>query len=160
MTVNYSNQDVILDKNSIFLAGPTRRDSLSADSWRTVAVEILERLGFDGVVYFPEYEGETQQVDFVNQVEWEKAGLMGAGAILFNLCRKFPETPGLTTNVEFGAYLVRKPESIVLCSPVDGDKNRYLEWMFHDVLPEAHIYQELEDALLACMETVRRSMKK
>ena len=53
MIINYSDQKVIKNKKSIFLAGPTPRNN-SAISWRTNACKPLKLLGFDGVVYVPE----------------------------------------------------------------------------------------------------------
>ena len=40
---------------SIFLAGPTRRGSCYEQSWRKEAVDILDELGYHGVVYVPEF---------------------------------------------------------------------------------------------------------
>ena len=54
MIINYSDQEVIKGKKSIFLGGPTPREENVA-SWRTEACKILEEMQFDGVVYVPEY---------------------------------------------------------------------------------------------------------
>lgn len=153
MKINFSNQEFIPDSNSIFLAGPTTRKSSFELSWRNTACQYLDMvLHYDGVVYVPEFDsGSLSEDDLLRQMEWEKKGLMGAGAILFNLCRKFPENPGLTTNVEFGRYLTKRPNNTILCSPKDADKNRYLEWQFLDERPEAIIYRELNSALNAAV---------
>lgn len=47
MVINYSDQEVIKNKKSIFIAGPTPRDG-NVKSWRTTACEKLNELGFDG----------------------------------------------------------------------------------------------------------------
>ena len=54
MIVNYSDQEIIKGEKSIFLAGPTPREK-DIISWRNEAIKILENLGFDGIVYVPEY---------------------------------------------------------------------------------------------------------
>ena len=54
MIINYSDQEIIEGKKSIFLAGPTPRGE-NVISWRTEACQLLENLGFDGVVYVPFY---------------------------------------------------------------------------------------------------------
>ena len=54
MIVNYSDQEVLKNQKSIFLAGPTPRGE-NVESWRTKACNIIEQLGFDGIVYVPEY---------------------------------------------------------------------------------------------------------
>lgn len=51
MIINYSDQEVIKGKKSIFLAGPTPRGD-NTISWRSDACKKLEKMGFDGVVYF------------------------------------------------------------------------------------------------------------
>lgn len=45
MIVNYSDQEVIKSKNSIFLAGPTPR-KIEIKSYRKEAIEILEKNWF------------------------------------------------------------------------------------------------------------------
>lgn len=54
MIINYSDQEVIRNRKSIFLAGPTPRGE-NIESWRKYACQFLEKNGFDGVVYVPEY---------------------------------------------------------------------------------------------------------
>ena len=54
MIINYSDQEVIKEQKSIFLAGPTPRD-VKILSWRIAAFKFLEENGFDGLVYVPEY---------------------------------------------------------------------------------------------------------
>lgn len=54
MIINYSDQEIIKGKKSIFLAGPTPRKE-DIVSWRKEAIKILEENNFDGIVYVPEY---------------------------------------------------------------------------------------------------------
>lgn len=151
MIINFSNEAAILDKNSIFLAGPTVRGGCFADSWRNVACNILNECKYDGVVYVPEYSEGNVSFDLTKQANWERKCLKNAGCILFNLDRKFPENPGLTTNVEFGTYTATRLGHIIMCNPKGANKNNYLEWLYNTELEDQHkvgkIYKELEEAL-------------
>ncbi len=80
MIINYSDQEVIKGKKSIFLAGPTPRGE-NVDSWRTEACKILEQIGFDGVVYVPEYSTWKPKADYVDQAMWERIALTNATVI-------------------------------------------------------------------------------
>ena len=53
MKVNYSNEGVLKGEESIFLVGPTPRGK-DEISWRKEACNILNKLGFDGIVYVPQ----------------------------------------------------------------------------------------------------------
>lgn len=149
MILNFSDETININKNkkSIFLAGPTLRNSTFDKSWRNEACNILKKLEFEGIVYIPEFKEGQNPFDFMNQVEWEREGLMNADIILFYIPRKLPELPGFTTNVEFGTYLIKRPNNIILCSPLNSEKNKYLEWLYLKEIPNGIIYRELEDAL-------------
>lgn len=148
MRINFSDERHIPSSNSIFLAGPTLRGSSFDKSWRKDACDILEKYGYNGVVYVPEFHYGDNPFDFINQASWERHGLQCAKYIIFYLNRKFPENPGMTTNVEFGMWLARKPKSIILCSPDGYDKNRYLEWLYNVEFPNGIIYRDLKDSLI------------
>ena len=107
MIVNYSDEKIIKGEKSIFLAGPTPRDK-DTISWRVAAVKILEKLGFDGVVYVPEYSSWKPKTDYVDQAMWERIGLSNATIIAFWIPRHLPDMPAFTTNVEFGYYINKK----------------------------------------------------
>ena len=148
MVRNFSDMPIEIDKeNSIFLAGPTLRNATFEESWRKDACDYLEELGYTGIVYIPEFSNGTNPFDFMNQVEWERDGLVNASKILFYIPRKLPELPGFTTNVEFGMYLAKRPNSVVLCSPEGAEKNRYLEWLYLKEKPNSFIYRDLKQSL-------------
>lgn len=109
--------------HSIFLAGPTPRNP-SVASWRPEAIEILERLGYDGVVFVPESEGGVQP-SYDDQVEWERKMLDSADVIAFWIPREMGTMPGLTTNVEFGLYI--RSGKVVLGAPPGALSITYLE---------------------------------
>ncbi len=88
---------------SIFLAGPTPR-SPDLPSWRPAALGELARLGFDGAVFVPEPRDGAWAPGYEEQIAWEEAGLHRADVILFWVPRDMKTLPGLTTNVEWGAW--------------------------------------------------------
>ena len=90
MIINYSDQEVLKGYKSIFLAGPTPRGE-NTESWRTSACKYLEKKGFDGVVYVPEYSTWKPKADYVDQAQWEREALSNASVILFWIPREFPE---------------------------------------------------------------------
>ena len=143
----FSDKPILIDKNkkSIFLAGPTLRNAPFSESWRKEACEILEQNGFDGIVYIPEFEVGNNPIDFLNQVEWEREGLMNADIIAFYIPRKLPDLPGFTTNVEFGTYLEKRKEATWLCTPEGSEKNRYLKWLYNKEKPNSIIYTNLDE---------------
>lgn len=127
MIINYSDTEVIKEKKSIFLAGPTPR-SENVKSWRMEACEILEQLGYDGVVYVPEYSTWTPKRNYDDQAEWERKALIASTVILFWIPRELPEMPAFTTNVEFGYWL--HTGKVLYGRPDSSKKNQYLDWLY------------------------------
>ena len=127
MKINYSDQEVIKGKKSIFLAGPTPRDE-NVTSWRNEACKKLEELGFDGVVYVPEYSTWKPKKDYIEQAMWERVALTEATVILFWIPRNLPDMPVFTTNVEFGYWLNTK--KVIYGRPNEAQKIKYLDWLY------------------------------
>ncbi len=127
MIINYSDQDVIKGKKSIFLAGPTPRGE-NIISWRTEACQILNQIGFDGIVYVPEYSSWKPKEDYVDQAMWERIALTNATVIIFWIPRKLPDMAAFTTNVEFGYWL--HSGKVVYGRPNDASKIKYLDWLY------------------------------
>jgi len=127
MKINYSDQEVLKGGKSIFLAGPTSRDQ-SIPSWRKDACKILELLGFDGIVYVPEYSTWKPKDGYDNQAMWERNALTKATVILFWIPRKLPDMPAFTTNVEFGYWL--HTGKVIYGRPDDAEKIKYLDWLY------------------------------
>lgn len=149
LQVNYSDQEVILARKSIFLAGPTPRDE-AVHSWRPYAIKLLREMGFDGVVYVPEYETGEVLHNYDNQIEWEWKALDQAGAILFWVPRNLETMPAFTTNVEFG-YWVRddrafygRPSSAVLV--------RYLDSLYKRHHKDRLVYTDLHSLCGRCCD--------
>ena len=127
MIINYSEQEVIKGKKSIFLAGPTPRKE-NIESWRTRACKLLEERGFDGVVYVPEYSTRKPKGDYVDQAEWEREALSNSSVIAFWIPRELPEMPAYTTNVEFGYWI--HTQKILYGRPDNAKKIKYLDWLY------------------------------
>ena len=127
MIINYSNQEVIKGKKSIFLAGPTPREK-DIISWRREACDYIEELGFDGVVFDPEYSSWQPKEDYVDQASWEREALSNASIIVFWVPRSFPDMPAFTTNVEFGYWI--HTGKILYGRPTDAPKTKYLDWLY------------------------------
>lgn len=137
MQVIYYGQEPTFFGKSLFLAGPSVRRIEGAFkaaaekvgwkpmiSWRKEAIRLLDEIGYDGVVFVPEYENENDpRLTFEQIVEWEDRGLRMSDCILFWIPRKFPELPGLTTDDEFGTW--KKSGRIVLGTPREAVKVRY-----------------------------------
>ena len=129
MIINYSDQKVIKNKKSIFIAGPTPRDG-KVKSWRTTACEKLNELGFDGVVYVPEYSSWKPKADYVDQAMWEREALTEATVIMFWVPRSLPNMPAFTTNVEFGYWL--HSGKVIYGRPDNDVKIKYLDWLYKE----------------------------
>ena len=127
MRVNFSDEVVLKGKKSIFLAGPTPRGKEVA-SWRIEAVKKLEELGFDGVVFVPEYSTWVPKENYINQANWEREALTEATIILFWIPRSLPDMPGCSTNVEFGYWMHSK--KVIYGRPDGAPKTRYLDWLY------------------------------
>ena len=109
---------------SIFLAGPTPRDS--STSWRSEARKIFEEIDFQGNILIPEpADGSDIEIDYEQQVRWEWKGLERSDCILFWVPRELETLPGFTTNIEFGAWY--QSGKVVLGSPDDAVKMRYMK---------------------------------
>lgn len=133
MRVIYSDQKITGLENefSIFLVGPSPRKS-GIVSWRIEALQILERLKFEGVVLVPERSNKEAQFDYDDQVDWEDEGLQGVNLIVCWVPRQLPLLMGLTTNFEIGRYL--DSGRLIYGRPNDADKIRYLDKMYQKVV--------------------------
>ncbi len=147
MQIHFSDSDV---KKGIFLAGPTPRTV--EDSWREDALEILEQMKFEGNVYVPEPENKEWKKDYDDQIDWESYYLNKADAIVFWVPRRFPDLPGLTTNVEFGWHMAENPSKVFYGRPIDAVKCRYLDVLYQKRCPSRWIYTDLQALLKATVD--------
>lgn len=160
MQVVYANQPFPdAWTSSLFLAGPTPRDA-ETPSWRPEALQLLEQLGYDGVVFVPEPQvpsWDSGPDAYQAQMAWERQGLDYADVILFWIPRDMRKMPGLTTNVEFGRYVFLG--KVVLGAPPATVGIRYLEKMLEtDGEPGAQRHFTLLDALNDAMYRTQASI--
>lgn len=146
----------------IFLAGPTVRGNQQhlGPSWRFEAIEIFEKLGFDGTLVIPEFTSKTESDK--GRVElpiWEHTGLTRADCILFWICRT-RELYGLNTNSEHGYWLAKAPEKLVYGRPDDAFRIQYNDIMHDRIYFELGttrpIFNTLEDTINASIELANK----
>ena len=152
MRVNFSDEVVLKGQKSIFFAGPTPRDEKVA-SWRVDAVKKLEELGFDGVVFVPEYSTWVPKTNYVDQANWEREALTEATIILFWIPRSLPDMPGFSTNVEFGYWLHSK--KVIYGRPDGAPKTKYLDWLYKTDYNEEP-FNDLDKLLEYAVEIINR----
>ncbi len=136
--------------SSIFLAGPTPREG-GTPSWRPEALEILERLGYDGTVYVPEQEDWAAHDHYDDQVDWEWSALNRASTITFWVPRDLESMPAFTTNVEFGLHVASV--KCILGYPEGAPKMKYLARLAKRY--NVQIYNSLEETLVASIAKSR-----
>jgi Nucleoside 2-deoxyribosyltransferase like len=147
----YSDDPLEFGRPSIFLAGPTPRRA-EVPSWRPEALVLLRGLGFAGTVLVPERRDGWARFSYLDQVEWEYAGLEGCCVIAFWVPRDLQTLPGFTTNVEFGRYA--GSGRCVYGRPESAPHTRYLDWLYAKLTgrgPEAN----LESTMRAAVEATR-----
>lgn len=151
MNILHADQVLEIKQPSIFLAGPTPR-SKEVLSWRPEALEILHGLGFAGTVLVPERRDWTARFAYLDQVEWEFAGLEGCTVVAFWVPRDLGTLPGFTTNVEFGRYV--GSGRCVYGRPMDAPQTRYLDWLYTK-LAGRHPETTLPETMRAAVEAIR-----
>jgi hypothetical protein len=127
METLFADQSLEVRHPSLFLAGPTPR-SADVPSWRPEALELLQGLGFQGLVLVPERRDWSVKFSYLDQVEWEYAGLESCSVIAFWVPRDPQTLPGFTTNVEFGRYV--GSGRCVYGRPEGAPHTRYLDWLY------------------------------
>jgi hypothetical protein len=127
MNVVYAGEGVPRWPGSIFLAGPAPRRA-EVRSWRPDALEALRELSFVGTVLVPEPRDWSAKFSYLDQVEWEYAGLEGCAVIAFWVPRDLEVLPGFTTNVEFGRYV--GSGRCVYGRPESAPHTKYLDWLY------------------------------
>jgi len=148
MIINYSDQEVIKNNKSIFLAGPTPRNE-NVKSWRLEVCQKLKELEFDGVVYVPEYSTWKPKMEYLNQVMWEREALTQATVIMFWIPRDLTDMPAFTTNVEFGYWL--HSGKVIYGRPDNAEKTKYLDWLYkedYNKEPLNDLEQLLKDSVI------------
>ena len=152
--------DPDINSRGIFLAGPTRRNSSYNYSWRKDAAFFLDKLGFKGSIYIPEYRDDSVPFDDSNeglkvQHKWEWKYLEKADIILFWVPRNEQDgMPAYTTNVEFGFWMARCPEKVVLGYPPKAEKMHYLQDLYNNFGGRFDICDSLEETCRTAVEAL------
>lgn len=150
MHVVYVGEDAPLRiRKSIFLAGPTPR-SESVKSWRPEALEILEGMGYDGVVFTPEFRDEKQGIGYAERTEWEERCLSMSDCILFWIPRNMETMPALTTNSEWGMWC--DSGKVVFGAPKEADSISYQKYYAEKFFVPAS--STLEDTIKSAIDMI------
>ena len=129
MKIKYYGDKIEKSTRAISLCGPTPRNN-KVTSWRKEALNILQNINYDGIVYVPELKDETPVFKTKDeQVSWERDCYMNSNVLLFWVPRKFPSMLGLTTNVEFGYWL--KSKKCIYGRPDGAYRTHYLDWSYN-----------------------------
>ena len=128
MKVINPTMQIQFNKKSIFLCGTMPHDGQT--DWRNKVIDALDRLGYDGVVYNPDYSNipQSKRLDYGDQILWEINAMKSSAIVCFWIDREFPNHPGLTTNVEFG-YWVRSSK-VLYGRPHNDEKCFYLDYVY------------------------------
>ena len=134
---------------AIFLMGPTPRDN-NVKSWRTEALQILEKIYANKPINLVIFIPETENYDYLTQVEWEKQHIEMADVILTWLPQDMDTSlKGLTTNIEFGKYI--ESGKLFYGRPDTADNIMYLDWMYSDITKR----KPINSLPLLCKEIAR-----
>ena len=130
----------------LFLAASALHEGKLSSSWRIAAIQLLEQLGYDGIVYIPENrEGcpTTAALDYEARVKWTRGALMRSDVIVFWLSEDLKSMPNIVMGVELG-WLMQSGR-IVLGAPLETGEIRALQIYAR----EFHVpyYRELSEAL-------------
>lgn len=126
MHIIYAQTEIQIKGPSVFLAGPTPRDS-DIPSWRPDMVSAFKELGFNGTILVPEAEsGPSGSYAFGPQIKWEHEAMEAADIVLFYIPREVNTMPGFTTNIELGYWLGKDKEKIRLGIPPNAQKCKYI----------------------------------
>lgn len=140
---------------AIMLVGPTPREP-TVPSWRPEALRLLEKMGYDGVVFVPEGRNDTWAEDYALQLETEELMLRMADCIVAWIPRELTTMPGFTTNDEFGTW--KYSGKVVLGAPPDAPKVRYQQYYATKLgIPS---FTTLEDTLVCAVERLKHGARR
>lgn len=130
MNLFYSNQPYCNNNlPSVFLAGGTPR-SKEVASWRPEAIKIFEDFGFTGNLFIPEPDNGEWTHGYENQIDWEHFHLDKADHILFWVPRDNVDFRCMTTNVEFGYWMAKKPKKVFYARPDWAKDCKYMDNLY------------------------------
>lgn len=127
----YAQDELNIKGKSIFLAGPTPRKS-DVLSWRPKAIKMISQGSFDGTILMPEFKDRNKwsyNFAYDKQIAWELKAIDVADKIIFWIDRHLPDMPAFTTNTEFGYWIAKNPEKIILGIPKNSEKCDYIKYL-------------------------------
>jgi len=142
LEVIYAHQKWDKNEPCILLAGPRPRIE-EEDSWYPRAIELLQKLNFNGGVIIP-IPADSKFIDEdAMQAQWDTEYLERATAIAFWIPRGLNTLQGYTTNIHYGMTV--KSKKIVLGYPPSAVKMRYLQQLadLHNVETRTTLYSTL-----------------
>lgn len=89
----------------LFLADSTLHQGKLSNSWHIDAIQLLEQLGYDGIVYISkDREGclNTESLDDEARIRWTSGALMRSDVIVFWLLEDLKRMPNIVMGVELG----------------------------------------------------------
>lgn len=158
-TRHYSNQGYCIDSHkTVFLAGPTLRNSSNLTPWRQ---ELISSFGLTNDVCFlipePTPTEEDQRrywPNYETQVDWELRHMEIANWIVFWIPRDMKTLPGLTTNVEFGMCIGL--DKVIYGRPDNAEHIRYLDYIWEAA---DHKYP-IQKSIPELIHTIKNAIKK
>lgn len=158
----FTGEEVALEDRapSIFLAGPTKRNGDFAHSWRKEAVHYLNEAGYDGCIFIPEYRDSLDynnmtNDDYAEMHNWEWKNLERCTVIIFWIPRDIAnDMPGFTTNVEFGYWIAKDPDKVVLGYPKNADGMVYLQDLYNNFGPDNDTPDSLEETVSIALSVI------
>lgn len=117
-------------KNLVFLAGPCPRAGQDWTDWRDGMIDELKRVDASVDVAIPTNPNfdTGDPTYYERQCSWETRALHFASCIVFWVDRN-EEHPALTTNIEFGIWSEKSPQSIVVGVPQESQHCGYIKWV-------------------------------
>lgn len=142
-------------KNLVFLAGPCPRAGQKWEDWRKEMIAKLKDIDFNGDVADPTNpKYDAADPDYYNkQCTWETNGFHYASAIVFWVDRN-DEHPALTTNIEFGIWSSKAPESLIVGIPEGSEHCGYIKWVCEK--KGIQCYSTMDEVVNALVEKFKR----
>lgn len=147
---------------SIFLLGPIpRTEDTMFLTWKFEAHQLLEELGYDGVVFDPEHENvlDGSRVNYNKrpQIDWEVEAMRRADVIVAWIPRQFPSMPAMTSNIEMGEFF--KSGKMILGYPKDTRRMEYIdyratEWLKKIYKWQVPVYNDLKQTLSVTIDWI------
>ena len=72
--------------------------------------------------------GWTSDFEYSDQIEWEHNALQRSNIILFWVPRDVKNMPAFTTNIEWGYWMAKNPNKLVLGYPKKAPKMKYMKY--------------------------------